>query len=87
MQTTELSELKTRIEGLLRNSTVGAHLREVEVEADRDQDGDPFLRVRLVLSSLSEIKDDDLIAQIEDIEEAVLAIDDRYPSVRFSEAA
>jgi hypothetical protein len=58
----------------------------VGVEPAENEDGDEYLLVTVQLSS-SEIGDDALERLLEDIEAEVARLDERYPSVRFLDAA
>jgi hypothetical protein len=71
----------------LARRAVGQRLRRVQVITDQVGDGDESLRVMIEADSLDEVSDDDLIALIEQIEDAVFEKDGRFPSVYFPEAA
>ena len=49
--------------------------------------GEDLMRVHLSFDSLRDVEDGVLSNLVRAIEDAVSAIDDRYPSVRFAEAA
>lgn len=84
---TETKSLTSKIVETVHASRVAADVTDVSVEPDTDNDGIAFLRVKVTLKDTQKADDDDLDALLEDIEEAVLEIDDRYPSVRFLDAA
>lgn len=83
----DLSELKERVLDTAKKSPVGPQVQAVELEADRDDQGADFLRVTIQLKNGGKAKDADLEALLESIEDAVGAVDERYPSVRFADAA
>lgn len=87
MRQADFSELKKRVLEVTHDSPVGERIKNVILEADRDDDGSDFLRVILEVSSLDEVEDSDLVPVIESIETAILDVDDRFPSVRFADAA
>ena len=62
-------------------------VRSVQVERARAEDDDEFLRVELIVELPDRNVDAELEALLERIEDAVAAVDDRYASVRFLDAA
>ena len=84
---TELATLKELIIETARKSPVGEKVEGVDLEFDRDDDGVDFLRVMIHLKSFDEADYPALANLIEAIEDAVGEIDERYPSVRFPDAA
>jgi hypothetical protein len=87
MKQADFSELKKRVEDVTHDSPVGDRIKNIVLEADRDDEGSDFLRVILEVSSLDDVEDSDLDPVIESIETAILEVDDRFPSVRFADAA
>ena len=87
MKQADFSVLKRRILDVTHDSPVGERIKNVILEADRDDEGSDFLRVILEVSSLDDVKDSDLDPVIESIETAILELDDRFPSVRLADAA
>jgi hypothetical protein len=87
MKQAEFSVLKKRVEDVTHDSPVGNRIKNIVIEADDDGTGSDFLRVILETAPLDEVKDSDLISVIESIETALLDLDDRFPSVRFADAA
>ncbi len=83
----DLDTLKQRIIDATKQSTVAARVENVALEADRDEEGTDFLRVIVQVKDLDHTVDADFEALLEAIERAVSAVDERYPSVRFSDAA
>ena len=84
---TDLATLKRLIIETARKSPVGEKVEGVDLESDRDDDGVDFLRVMIRLKSIDEADYPALADLIEAIEDAVGEIDERYPSVRFPDAA
>ncbi len=84
---TDLATLKRLIIETARKSPVGEKVEGVDLESDRDDDGVDFLRVMVRLKSIDEADYPALADLIEAIEDAVGEIDERYPSVRFPDAA
>lgn len=58
----------------------------VSVEPSEDEDGDEYLLVTVKLAN-PDIDDEALEKLLEDIESEVAGLDERYPSVRFLDAA
>jgi hypothetical protein len=83
----DVSVLRKRIIDLARTSVVGGRVKDVILETDQDDDGSEFLRVTLEVLPLDDVQDDELVALIESIESAVGEVDERFPSVRFADAA
>lgn len=81
------SRLKARINAAIRHSGIRGRVKDVILEADQDNDGADFLRVTLEVRSLDDVSDTDLEALIESIERTIGDVDERYPSVRFADAA
>jgi hypothetical protein len=81
------SELKTRVSDIVRRSAIAAHFREVLLDADQVREEKDFLRVLIEVDALSEVRDEDLQALTTSIEDALSSVDERFPSVRFAEAA
>jgi hypothetical protein len=87
MKQADLTDLRNRIAGLAKESAVGGRFQNVVVEPNYDEDGGDFLRVVIKLKDLSAVEAQDVEPLIKSIEEAVAEIDERFPSVRFDEAA
>jgi hypothetical protein len=84
---TDLETLKQVVIEAAKKSPVAEKLEGVELEsAHYDETGD-FLRVKIRLKGIDEADRPTLIKLIESIEDAVGELDDRYPSVRFPDAA
>lgn len=85
---TETSDaLNGQVLEAVRRSAFADALRDVRVEPAWDENGVEFLRVVLVLELPDHNVDSELEALLERIEEAVSSVDERYPSVRFLDAA
>jgi hypothetical protein len=83
----DLDTLKQRVLATARRSAVAAQIEDVVLEPDRDEEGTDFLRVVVQLKNLDHTVDSDFEALLEAIESTVGAVDERYPSVRFLDAA
>ena len=82
----DIPSLEKAVRTAVNRSPVSAQVKDVTLEADRDDEGSAFLRVivRLDIEKATDAQIDDLA---DSIEVAVSALDDRFPSVRFVEAA
>jgi hypothetical protein len=81
------SQLKDRVRGAIQSSAIRGRIGDIVLEADRDDDGTDFLRVILEVRALEEVEDADIEALVESIEKAIGDVDERFPSVRFADAA
>lgn len=61
-------------------------VESVSVDPAEDEEGDEYLLVTVKLST-AEVDDEALEKLLEEIESKVASLDDRYPSVRFLDAA
>lgn len=86
MRQTDLSAIRAKIFNVTKRSPVRDSVADVVLE-DADPEDGSVIRVLIELKSLKGISDNQLLELIGSIEESVLEVDDRYPSVRFSEAA
>lgn len=84
---TDLDTLKKRVVEATKQSNMAAQVKSVSVEPDRDDEGTDFLRVIVTVKDADNSVDADFEALLESIERAVGAVDERYASVRFSDAA
>jgi hypothetical protein len=82
-----LSEIRLKISQVVQDAAIAPLVEDVRVEAAKDEDDDDFLRVYIRLKPTDRDIDTELVAFIEHIEDAVAEIDERYPSVRFLDAA
>lgn len=83
----ELADIQKNVSDAARKGSLATLIRDVLVEPDKDEFDDEFLRVEIKLGRTEKDIDSELEAVIERVEEAVAAVDDRYPSVRFLDAA
>lgn len=83
----DLETIRDRVVEATKSSAAKVGVADITLEADRDDDGTDFLRVIVQLKPRKEPNDKALEALLETIEGAVGAIDQRYPSVRFVDAA
>ena len=84
---TDLETLRQVVIDTARKSPVGEKLEDVALEPAQDSEGDEFLRVMIRLKRIDEADRPTLVKLIESIEDAVGELDERYPSVRFPDAA
>jgi hypothetical protein len=84
---TDASSLRDTVLSAVKNDPLANAVRDVQVEPALDQDGEEFLRIELSLQQLNRDVDAQLEALLERIEEAIAAVDTRYASVRFLDAA
>lgn len=83
----DIVALKGNVEQVVRDGPLKDRIDAVVVEADRDDDGTEFLRVVLHVDPRAKSTDAELVSLLELIERSVANVDDRYASVRFSDAA
>jgi hypothetical protein len=72
---------------MARKSALGPRVRHVEIEADEAVEGGPFLRVMLELDHTDDLQWDSVEPLVRSIEDSVAAVDERFPSVYFADAA
>jgi hypothetical protein len=87
MKQADFSVLRKSVLDVIKNSVVGERVRDVVLEADRDDDGSDFLRVILEVNSLDGVSDADIEDVVDAIETAIAELDERSPSVRIADAA
>jgi hypothetical protein len=83
----DFSALKKRILDVTQESVLRERIKDVSVEADRDDEGSDFLRVILQVRPLDGVDDAEIEALVESIETAIGDLDERFPSVRIADAA
>lgn len=83
----DLDELRKRVLATARESSLKDQIHDITLESASDDDGSDFLRVFVELKQAEKTPQAELLALLEAIEEMISGIDDRYPSVRFAEAA
>ncbi len=84
---TDLETLRQVVIDTAKKSPVGEKVEDVVLEFDRYDEGGEFLRVMIRLKSADKADYPALAKLIEAIENAVGELDERYPSVRFPDAA
>jgi hypothetical protein len=84
---TDLETLRQVVIDTAKKSPVGEKMERVDIESAQDSEGDEFLRVMIRLKNIDEADRPTLVTLIESIEDAVGELDERYPSVRFPDAA
>jgi hypothetical protein len=87
MKQADFSVLRKCVLDVIKDSVVGERVRDVVLEADRDDDGSDFLRVILEVNSLDGVSDADIEDVVDAIETAIAELDERSPSVRIADAA
>lgn len=87
MRLADLTDLRGLIFEIAKKSRIGKRVQSVTVEADDYGEDTEYLRVQFHLDDLDEVGPKDLNSLVESIEEKVAEVDDRFPSVRFAEAA
>ena len=83
----DLDRIRERVVGATRGAEDKVGISDITLEIDRNEDGDDFLRVIIEVKHSDRGTDADYEAWLEAIEQAVGEVDDRYPSVRFADAA
>ena len=83
----DLATLKERVLAAAKGSDVGARVSDVTLEPAQDDAGTDFLRVIVQVKDVEKAGDEAFEALLERIEGAVAELDERYPSVRFADAA
>ena len=79
--------LTDRVLRIAKDSPLAEAVDDVRVEPASDREGSDFLRVELTVRLPKRDVDADLNMLVERIESEVATVDDRYPSVRFLDAA
>lgn len=79
--------LKAAVLSAIEGNPLAKAVQDVQVEPAIDEDNDSFLRVELQVRLPDRDVDAELEALLEKIEEAIAAVDERYASVRFLDAA
>lgn len=83
----DLTEIEQIVTDIAKRTTLGRYLHDVHVEVDAEDDGEGLLRVSIDAGPLDDVSDDDLVALIQQIEDAVAEKDSRLPIVHFADAA
>jgi hypothetical protein len=83
----DVPELQEQVSRALRDGPLADQVREIEIEPAEDEDGSEFLRVIVKLVAKKAPEDSELDDLLQLIEDTISKIDDRYPSVRFLDAA
>ena len=79
--------LRAAVLSAIEGNPLAKAVQDVQVEPAVDEDNDSFLRVELQVRLPDRDVDAELEALLEKIEEAIAAVDERYASVRFLDAA
>ena len=87
MKHAKLPQLQHEITKIVRKSTLGDRLIDVRLEEGRDEFGLDFLRVILTVKSSDNLSWNVIKTVTREIEDSVARSDERFPSIRFAEAA
>lgn len=87
MAQAQLSDIKKIVTAAAKGSAIGSSLKEVRLDFVEDTEGSDFIRITLFLKKLSKVDDKTLQNFVRAVETAMADRDDRFPSIRFSEAA
>jgi len=87
MKQADISRITEIVETIAKASNLGNDLRQVDVEPGDDGLGGEFLRVHLHVGHPERLEWDNVSDMVMSIQEAVQAIDDRFPSIRYRKAA
>lgn len=83
----DLETIRRRAIEAIEASALAVRIQDVALESDRDDEGGEFLRVMVQMGQGTAPRDEDLRRLIAVLEDAIWEIDERYPSVRFLDAA
>lgn len=83
----DLDTLKRKVLEAAKLSGLAARVEDVAVEPDQDDEGTGFLRVIVRVTGVCDSDETAFEHLLEEIENAVATVDERYPSVRFLDAA
>lgn len=87
MTTATIEELTGRVRALLADSDFKNVIRDVRIEPALSADDWEVLRIYLQLPDARKVDIEKANALISRIVDSLMEIDDRFPSVRFAEAA
>jgi hypothetical protein len=83
----DLSVLRDRVLATAKSSQVAGRIADVVLEPAQDDEGTEFLRVIVQVKEPEKAADEAFEELMERIEATVAELDERYPSVRFADAA
>jgi hypothetical protein len=87
MKQLDITELAQRIEAIGKASALAPRLKQVQVEPADDGAGNAYLRVILRMDKPDTLTWAEVKPLVNAIEDDVLEIDDRFPTVYFPDAA
>jgi hypothetical protein len=87
MKEASIADVEREVEAAVRESAFAQRFRNLTIEAADDGEGGSFLRVSLKLDRTNDLEWDTVKPLVESIRRSVERIDDRFPSVRFADAA
>jgi hypothetical protein len=82
LNTLEREALRAARSGLLADA-----VQRIAIEPDSNRDGDEYLRVLVSIDALRQQSTAELISMIDGIQDALIPLDRRFPSVRLRDAA
>lgn len=83
----DLSELREQALDAVRSTETAHDVADITLEQGEDNDGWQFLRVMVQLKAEAKPTDDDLLALQDAVQDRLIDLDERFPSVRFPDAA
>ena len=85
MRHADLENLQKTVGNTVKKSPIAEQVNDFIVGVDDFSDADEFIRVLIYLKDLSKLSEEEADVITSDVENAVSRLDDRFPSVRFSE--
>lgn len=83
----DVETIKARVDEIARSSDAAPFIDRIDVEEAMDEFDAPFLRVKIRVKPIKKNIDVVLNRFIREVEDSVAEVDERYPSVRFLDAA
>lgn len=87
MAQVDFAAIEKLVAAAAEQAAIGNAVDRIELEADQSEGGSDFLRITLYLKQLEKIEDKQLLAVIKSVEDNLIEKDERFPSIRFAEAA
>jgi hypothetical protein len=81
-----IADLTQRVQAVLERSPLSNRVKGVAIEPV-DFDDDEVLRVTIKVSKPDSVKTEEALLLLQSIHDELSELDDRFPSVRFAEAA
>lgn len=83
----DLAELRRQALEAVQSTQTAGEVADITLEPAEDTDGWEFLRVIVQLKADSNPSDDELLALQDALQDRLIDLDERFPSVRFPNAA